>query len=389
MKDILKRKIRLVSMIAVYIGVLMLLKVQGNAAPLSNIPQTLTQPDGTEISCFASGDEYFNYLHDADGNIITENEDTGEYVYAKIEDGLVVSSETAVQPEETEDTGDVVVPDTPPLMGSGEDEKISIEDIPEDYIRSFYENSPLNQISEVQTRSLYRDAGKHKFLNKTVNNIVIFIEFANVKFSSRGASHYDAIMNTNVNSVSKWFEQASYGKTGIVSNIFTTGDGTMVATYCDSKKRSAYKGKAKKDSQGNTIQGEFEYYDENGQSIERMTLENQLLSNAINAVKNQIPESLNIDVDNDGNVDCITFVIAGKAGGELWNNIIWPHRGYFVHNDTLINGKKAADYVLVTEEAMGTNASTIIHELFHLYGAPDLYHYADMGSSVGNDLGKF
>ena len=31
------------------------------AAPLRNVPQTLIQPNGDTLRCFASGDEFFNY----------------------------------------------------------------------------------------------------------------------------------------------------------------------------------------------------------------------------------------------------------------------------------------------------------------------------------------
>ena len=50
------------------------------AAPLKDIPMTLAQTDGTMLECFASGDEFFNYLHDKEGYMIIQNPDTGYYV---------------------------------------------------------------------------------------------------------------------------------------------------------------------------------------------------------------------------------------------------------------------------------------------------------------------
>ena len=38
-----------------------------NAAPFKNIEKILTQPDGTELHCYASGDEFYSRLHDRDG----------------------------------------------------------------------------------------------------------------------------------------------------------------------------------------------------------------------------------------------------------------------------------------------------------------------------------
>jgi membrane complex biogenesis BtpA family protein len=55
---------------------------QANAAPLRNVPQTVIQPDGEILHCFASVDEFFNYLHDEDGYIIIQDPKTGYYTYA-------------------------------------------------------------------------------------------------------------------------------------------------------------------------------------------------------------------------------------------------------------------------------------------------------------------
>lgn len=46
-------------------GLLGLIALLG-AAPLSMTPVQVTQPDGTELNIFASGDEFHNWLHDAD-----------------------------------------------------------------------------------------------------------------------------------------------------------------------------------------------------------------------------------------------------------------------------------------------------------------------------------
>ena len=45
------------------------------AAYLRNIPVTIVQPDGSEIECFSTGDEFFNRLHDADDFTIIQDED--------------------------------------------------------------------------------------------------------------------------------------------------------------------------------------------------------------------------------------------------------------------------------------------------------------------------
>ena len=52
-----------------------------NAAPFKNVKKILTQPDGTELHCFASGDEFYNRLHDSEGYTIVQAEN-GYFVYA-------------------------------------------------------------------------------------------------------------------------------------------------------------------------------------------------------------------------------------------------------------------------------------------------------------------
>jgi hypothetical protein len=51
------------------------------AAPHSYLPLDVQQPDGSEIRIYASGDEFHNWLHDADNYTIVKD-DQGRYVYA-------------------------------------------------------------------------------------------------------------------------------------------------------------------------------------------------------------------------------------------------------------------------------------------------------------------
>ena len=78
----MKRRVLLIMLMAISCFAL--------AAPLKNIEVRLTQPDGQVINCFASGDEFYNYLHDANGFTIVLD-DKGYYVYAtKDAEGKVI-----------------------------------------------------------------------------------------------------------------------------------------------------------------------------------------------------------------------------------------------------------------------------------------------------------
>ncbi len=43
----------------------------------------LNSTNGQVIQCYASGDEFYNYLHDSNGRAIVKDEKTGYYVYGK------------------------------------------------------------------------------------------------------------------------------------------------------------------------------------------------------------------------------------------------------------------------------------------------------------------
>jgi len=57
---------------ALFFSLLMLGSFLLQAAWLQNEPMVVSQPNGTEIHCFATGDEFYNWLHDADNYTIIQ-----------------------------------------------------------------------------------------------------------------------------------------------------------------------------------------------------------------------------------------------------------------------------------------------------------------------------
>ncbi len=341
-----------------------------NAAPLYDLPTTVTQPNGEELSLLASGDEYFNYLHDEDGNIIIKNDETGYYTYAEVENQIIVPGDVVVT---NSSSGDSQTGSPAPIS------TIIESDIPEEYIQRMYETSPLNQETAAPLRvqsGLVNDRKTHPFLNETVNNLVILIDFPDQTFHSYITEDYlDQLLNTNDNSLKKWFETASYGKTSVSSHVYPASDGTVLATYTDIYPRTTYM-RDHRDQYGSDV------YMLNGEEISRTDLEHGLLKRAIAAVSSQIPESLDIDVDENGMVDSVTFIIAGKNAD--WSTLLWSHQ-WSLNGSASINGKRVGSYIFVMEDVINPSnlypVATLEHELFHLYGAPDLYSYKDGSSS--------
>lgn len=64
--------------------------VMAEAALLRNVPVKVKQPDGVVLECLASGDEFYNWLHDKEGYTIVRSAATGFLVYADKLDGKLV-----------------------------------------------------------------------------------------------------------------------------------------------------------------------------------------------------------------------------------------------------------------------------------------------------------
>lgn len=208
-------------------------------------------------------------------------------------------------------------------------------------------------------------------------NVVIFIRFNdedNYK-APYSLGYYENMFN-GVNQVSlrDYYLEVSYGKLDIQSEIvLSEGD---IFYYTDIYDRSYYEPKSV--SNPNGVDDSFS---------SQASREHNLLKRAINAIDalGLIDSSLNLDVNNDGEIDSITFMVSGEDNG--WGSLLWPHKWelYNVYNDfdaPEINGVKAYTYTfnLLGDSRnydMKASVGVLAHEMFHLLGAPDLYHYYD------------
>ena len=212
------------------------------------------------------------------------------------------------------------------------------------------------------------------------NNIVIFVRFADeTEYDAPySKSHYGDMFN-GVNQVSlrDYFLEASYNKLEI--NSYLVAEENNIIYYTDEFERGYYE---PYDAATNPI----------GYSEEsRDTREHELLKSAIDYVdeNNLVPSYLNLDMNNDGDIDSITFMVSGEDNG--WNELLWPHKwemtsyydydyGEYYDYAPMINDKYAYTYTFEllgdsTEYDNQVNVGVLAHETFHLISAPDLYHY--------------
>jgi len=311
-------------------------------AYLRNIPITIAQPDGTTIECFATGDEYYNWVHDKDGYTIIQDKKTGYYCYAiLVGDDLVASQYVigSVSPKS--------VNIEPYINISGEKIREKVNEI----IRDMPQKEALRN-SGTQSRGA---------ITGTINNIVIYIRFADQDTFPAEQSQRTVIFNSTDSadaSMRNYFREVSYNQLDIVSHFYPINNGTTILSYQDPHNRNYY-------CPYDPVSNPSGY-------ISRVDREHTLLSNAINFVKNQIPSSLNIDYDNDGYVDNVCFIIRGSNSG--YNNILWPHKGQLWSQSVDVYGKMVSNYNVLLETSSIINSSIICHEMNHTFGAPDLEH---------------
>jgi M6 family metalloprotease-like protein len=319
---------------ALVLSVLVFLASVGSeAAYLRDMPQELVQPDGSRIAVFASGDEHYHWLHDGDGYVVVRNPKTGYWVWAAKERGAIVPTDFVV--------GHV----TPQLL----DLEPNIVPDP-DRIRA------RSHILNVPTASYAPTTG-------TIENIVVFIRFADDSEFTDTISSYDGEFNDvtgEANSMKAYFEEVSYSQLTIDSTFYPTPPGSTVVSYQDAHPRAYYQ---PYNSVTNPI----------GYTSDRTSREHTLLKNAVNAVSSQVPGSLDVDADSDGYVDSVVFIIKGEGDG--WSDLLWPHKWALYTQNAFINGARVWEYNFQLSAWLGVGV--LCHEMFHTLGAPDLYHYGE------------
>ena len=137
------------------------------AAYLTNVPVDMTEPDGSILNCFASGDEYYSRLHDADGYTIIQSAENGFYYYAQKNNQEIVPS--IYRANESHD-----------LNQYGINPNIVIS-------KSAYQNIRERWWNGIERRDAPTIG--------TVNNLNVFIRFSDEEEFGNSRTYYDASFN--------------------------------------------------------------------------------------------------------------------------------------------------------------------------------------------------
>lgn len=312
------------------------------AAPYQDMPVKVTQPDGSTLDLLASGDEFFNYLHDENDYTIVQSQEDGYYYYA-------LSSEKELIPSEYR-------------VDSSNPDRVGLEK----YAR--ISQRKYDEIREFFTQHERVSRAPH---DGSLNNLVVFIKFADDTEFSSNRSYFDGKFNgLGSETMQDYYNEVSYGMLEITSTYYPECEMSTNLSYTDSHERGYFQPY----NQWTNPNG----YTGGNNGSERIEREHKLLQDAIESIASQIPTDLAIDNDNDGYVDNVCFVVRGGEGG--WNDLLWAHRWSLFTRDVFINDKQVFDYTFQPETQNEVNV--LCHEMFHALGAPDLYHYSGQGPTA-------
>lgn len=310
-------------------------------APLDRIPTELKQPDNTTIQCFMSGDEFFNYLHTEEGYLIIRGDD-GFYYFADKSGKEIIASNWRV---------DLHTPESLPLQKWLKPDRELIQA----KVNEMQNSSDSKQYIKDKTQT----ASKGK-----VNNLVVFIRFADQQEYNYSIDIFDVLFNRPDSlSMKNYYLEASFGDLEVTTHFLPKPINNTVISYQDTEPRSYYQ-VYNQQTNPNGYQGNEEW-----------RREKELLTRALEFIVDKVPDNINFDSDNDGNIDNVVFIVQG--GTEAWSSLLWPHRSWY-SGDVTLNNRRVRDYNFIQSDIIFTGnygIGTICHEYFHSLGAPDLYHY--------------
>lgn len=322
-----------------------------NAAYIERVPITLIQPNGDTLRCLATGDDFYQWLHDEKNYTIILNVETGFYVYANL-------------------VGDQLVP-TDLIPGTDRPERSFLTpglNIP---------SSKILALRKAMEQPMLLGRSTTESSNKgRMNNIVVFIRLQGDDEYTDPLSSVNQKFNdsSTVESVSiyNYIKNVSYRQMFVQSHYFPKPDGEQIYSYQDSFTRAYYMPYS-----ANNLIG----YQNNDTINERRIREHALLARAIEYVKDSIPTNLDLDYNEDGRVDNVSFVVKAQIGD--WADLLWPHRWSLYSDSVTINDLRVWDFNFLITHPSYFSAATMSHELLHTLGFPDLYRYDYSGTPIG------
>lgn len=309
--------------------------------PATPLPVTRVQPDGTELTVYLKGDEFFKYELTLDGYLVKKDA-TGFYCYSKQDsEGKIIS--TGIKANQIE-------------------KRASKE---KQLVNTLIKHPDLSQRNKVSRMAKVSENSDEQAIQKNFpttgspKSLVILVNFKDVSF----------VIPNPKTAFTNLLNEAGYtanGGTGsardyfnVASNGMSTPEFVVVGPYTLANNRS--------------------YYGANDATTDDDVKPRDMVIHACNAAATNGVDFSQYDTDGDGIVDNVFIYYAGHneaEGGPVES--IWPHR-WALSNTLIINGKRISGYACTSElrgskESYMCGIGTFAHEFGHVYGLADYYN---------------
>jgi len=324
--------------IYVFLLVILILPLTTKAVPASPFPSTRTLPDGSELTVYLKGDEFYSYMLSEDGYLIRED-DRGYFNYVQ-RDQQGNQVPTAIRVRSLS-------------QRTSEEQQLLATLQPYPDMQLTYARQRVARISQGNPD----EPAKTFPGNGSPKSLVILVNFSDISFvvpnpqqaftDLLNKENYSA--NGGTGSARDYFKVSSFGA--------SSPEFIVVGPYTLPNNRAYYGGN---DNSGNDQRPR------------------EMVMDACNLAFNAGVDFAAYDVDNDGIVDNVFIYYAGHNEAEHGPaESIWPHR-WSLSTNLLLNGKRILGYAC-TSELRGSSGTdmcgigTFAHEFGHVYGLPDYY----------------
>ena len=339
--------------------ILGLMCLTARAIPADPTPMQVLQPDGSRITVVLHGDEFFNYLTTSDGYTVVKNE-AGYYTYAHLEGNRLVAGKLIARDEAQRTAAD----------------KSVLAQLPKGLTSSamIQKGTRLMQHRNNTLRGI--GAGGHMDYSK-FRGLIILINFTDKTFPmSDPNAFYNSMINTHDYTGYTLPSGSVVSMTGSVRDYYYDNSNQMFDPSFDVL---------------GPVNVDYSCTDPN-----QMSNCAPIFFAALESLDDQVDFN-DYDIDKDGTVDMVFFLVAGWGSDYSSNNrkYLWPHMFNFEESPVL-DGVDFSLYACSTgmtgaEPEFGSGYSSIAgigtfcHEFSHVLGLPDLYD-ADYSNSGGQSI---
>lgn len=346
----------------------LLMPLANATIPYVNQPFEFRQPDGSRLTIYLSGNNYFAEQRLADGKLVVYDAKLAGYAYAKVSaDGQNIESQgiLAKQPGkqaqlQQQDAGDnaTALQGEPGLSAAAR--SVLVRAAQQQRFGNLQQQDALQQLEQ------QHDAADHQAMETEVNTQALPAVVKGLTVIIQFPDQAGTISKTQVESFLNDLNYSGFGNAQSVRGYFRAVSGNKldyqntVTRYYTAKRNKSY-------------------YTDNSLSSSVRSME--LITEALNWLENTEGFDFStLTTDSSKQILGLNFFYAGESDS-AWSKGLWPHMGG-------LSPRFCADGVCTSRYQitnMGTNMAigTFVHESGHLLmGWPDLYDYD--GSSEGS-----